>query len=62
MSFDKDYPNRKDRRKPYLKKGPKNSRGCRHGGSCSRCRENRLYQTIKEKAFQCGKMDTGLED
>ncbi len=40
MSFDTDYPKRKDRRKPY--RGSKAfDRSCRHGGSCPYCEGNR---------------------
>jgi hypothetical protein len=42
MSFDKDYPNRKDHRKPYTKKAEKCNRSCRPGGSCPYCRNGRL--------------------
>lgn len=49
MSFDKDYPNRKDRRKPY--QGSKNfDRSCRNSGSCDWRRNNRLkhHRIIKD--------------
>lgn len=39
MSFDKDYPNRKDQRKGFTKSA-QFDRSCRHGGNCSWC-ENR---------------------
>lgn len=49
MSFDKNYPNRKDRRKPY--NGAKNvDRSCRCHGGCSYCNSNRQYTTSKRKA------------
>ena len=42
MSFDTEYPSRKDRRKPY--RGSKEfDRSCRSGGDCPYCRENRLH-------------------
>lgn len=41
MGFEKDYPNRKDHRKPYRKAG-KYDRTCRPGGSCPYCQGNRL--------------------
>jgi len=43
MSFDKPYPNRKDKRKPYY--GAKAiDHTCRNHGSCSWCRSNRTYR------------------
>jgi hypothetical protein len=48
MSFDKDYPNRKDHRRPYRGAG-QHSRGCRTGGSCGWCQSNRTIQTQKLK-------------
>lgn len=48
MSFDKTYPNRKDKRKPY--RGAKAvDCHCRNHGSCSYCRDNR---TIKRKKIE----------
>ena len=48
MSFDKNYPNRKDRRKPY--RGAKAvDCNCRNHGSCSYCRGNR---TVKRKKIE----------
>lgn len=49
MSFDKDYPNRKDKRKPYLNSYGKNTkpRGCRPGGHCPYCQSNRRHQQKK---------------
>lgn len=51
MSFDKDYPNRKDHRKPYHGAG-RHTRSCRNGGSCDWCRSNRTIadRKLKEKA------------
>lgn len=46
MSFDKQYPNRKDHRKPFQKYAEQISTQCRHGGSCNYCTENR---TINKK-------------
>jgi hypothetical protein len=44
MSFDKNYPKRKDRRKSYH--GSKAfDASCRPGGSCPYCRENRTHGT-----------------
>ena len=52
MSFDKEYPNRKDWRKPYPRKAQRCSHGCRPGGSCDWCRGNRTIATkrAEEKA------------
>jgi hypothetical protein len=47
MSFDnKNYPNRKDRLKPYYKSG-KCDRTCRPHGGCPYCFDNRYYSTKK---------------
>ena len=43
VSFQKDYPNRKDRRAEYRTGGAIHSRGCRPNGSCGYCRSNRLH-------------------
>lgn len=46
LSFDKDYPNRKDHRKVY--RGAKAiDATCRNHGSCPYCRDNRIYNTKK---------------
>ena len=47
MSFDKNYPNRKDRRKPYFKKCERIGPSHRPGGDCPYCRENRMFSTKK---------------
>ena len=48
MSFDKNYPNRKDHRKPYM--GSKSfDRTCRCGGSCKWCIGNRTFNSRKRK-------------
>ncbi len=47
MSFDKYYPNRKDRRKPYYK-SKRFDRSCRCHGNCQYCLSNRMYQYKKE--------------
>ena len=50
MSFDKDYPNRKDRRKQYFKSG-KFDRSCRCHGGCPYCEANRLHSTkVREES------------
>lgn len=49
MSFDKRYPNRKDRRKPY--KGSKAfDRSCRNHGGCGYCVDNRTVAAKRLKA------------
>lgn len=46
MSFDKEYPKRKDHRKPY--KGAKRfDRSCRNHGSCPWCQGNRQHNNKK---------------
>ena len=47
MSFDKNYPNRKDWRKPY-RKSKAWDRTCRNHGACSYCENNRLYKARRE--------------
>jgi hypothetical protein len=48
MSFDKDYPNRKDWRRPYYK-SKAFDRSCRNHGDCDWCRGDKLHQLKKEK-------------
>lgn len=50
MSFDKDYPNRKDYRKPYFNKAEKIDSSCRPGGDCPHCSRGRLHNA-NVKAF-----------
>jgi len=53
--FDKDYPNRKDHRKPYYS-NRKNSRAkvfdhsCRNHRSCKYCQEQRLFFDKKKRS------------
>lgn len=49
MGFDKVYPNRKDKRKPF-RKSARFDRSCRHGGSCDYCLGNRTHNTDKKIA------------
>lgn len=49
MSFDKKYPNRKDKRKPY-RKSKAFDRSCRNHGTCGYCKNNRLHGTHKRLA------------
>lgn len=52
MSYDKEYPNRKDWRKRYNRAG-KYCRSCRPHGSCSWCRNNRLHSTkLREQSAE----------
>lgn len=52
VSFDKDYPNRKDQRKPYIKRCERIDRTCRPGGSCPWCSKNRKHRTEKRKPIE----------
>ena len=47
MGFDKNYPNRKDKRKP-LRGAAIFDSTCRHGGSCSWCKGNRTHRNTKQ--------------
>lgn len=48
MSFDNEYPNRKDHREEY--RGAKRvDSTCRNHGSCDWCRENRLHGNKKRE-------------
>ena len=46
MSFDNDYPNRKDWRGSYYN-SESFDRSCRHGGRCAWCIHNRLYHRYR---------------
>ena len=48
MNFDKNYPNRKDKIKPY-RKSKAFDRTCRNHNSCSYCKNNRIYSSNKYK-------------
>ena len=49
--FDKFYPNRKDRRKPY--RGAKSfDTTCRNHGSCPYCRSNRQFSNLRRKPIE----------
>ena len=43
MSFDKEYPNRKDHRKKYYN-AKSFDRSCRNHGSCAHCISSRLHK------------------
>jgi hypothetical protein len=48
MSFDKNYPNRKDKRKPF--RGAKAiDCSCRNHGSCAWCESNRTHFDKKKR-------------
>ena len=47
MSFYKYYPNRKDHRKQY-RDSRRFDATCKNHGSCSYCRDKRLYRYNKE--------------
>lgn len=51
MSFDRPYPNRKDRRRPY--RGKRKSAAvdtqCRNHGACPWCRGNRTIQDTRAR-------------
>ncbi len=50
MGFDKDYPNRKDHRKPY--RGSKRfDRSCRNHGNCPYCENGRQHNHQKAKEY-----------
>jgi hypothetical protein len=44
VSFDKEYPNRKDMREPYRKSKAIDS-SCRNHGGCPYCENNRKHAT-----------------
>lgn len=50
MSFEKDYPNRKDKRKQYYKKPQQCDATCRPNGGCPYCKQNRQHSTNKRLA------------
>jgi len=50
MGFDKEYPNRKDKRKPY-RKSKRFDHTCRNHGSCGYCEDNRRFFDKKQRFF-----------
>ena len=48
MSFDNDYPNRKDRRRRYYK-SKAFDRSCRNGGDCPYCEGNRTHKNKRHE-------------
>jgi hypothetical protein len=49
VSFDKTYPNRKDKRRGY-RKSARFDRSCRNHGSCPHCQANRKHANRKREA------------
>jgi hypothetical protein len=49
MAFDKNYPNRKDRRSPYIHGSSRFDRTCRPGGSCPWCQANRTAKNVEKQ-------------
>ena len=47
MSFDKEYPNRKDWRQPY-RKSQRFDISCRCHGGCGYCHGNRIHRHRKQ--------------
>lgn len=62
MSFDKQYPNRKDRRKPYPKSPQRCDRTCRVHGSCKWCARNRGHSTLKRDVASKEQLHLDRED
>lgn len=48
MAFEKDYPNRKDWRKPYYPKNKRCDKSCRSHGGCPWCESNRMYKFLRQ--------------
>ena len=46
MSFDNNYPHRKDWRKPY-RKSKRFDRSCRPHGNCGYCEQDRLFTNMQ---------------
>jgi hypothetical protein len=51
MSFDNEYPNRKDRRKPY-RKSARFDVTCRPGGECDYCKGNRTFRNRRREPIE----------
>lgn len=49
MTFDTDYPNRKDHRQQYLSGSRRFDRSCRHQGSCSYCSDGRQHKRRRDE-------------
>lgn len=50
MAFDNHYPNRKDRRKAYVRKAERCDRSCRPHGGCPHCLSDRMANTRRREA------------
>jgi len=48
MSFDNEYPKRKDWRRPYYK-AARFDRSCRPGGDCPWCQGNRTHKNKRRE-------------
>jgi len=62
MSFNKYYPNRKDKRRQYLKNPQKLDSSCRPGGDCPRCSSGRLYNSYTKEFDADEEIDEFLSD
>jgi hypothetical protein len=51
MSFDNDYPNRKDRRQPYYR-SKRFDRSCRNHGGCPYCEGNRTHHNKRREPIE----------
>jgi hypothetical protein len=53
MAFDKEYPNRKDWRKPYRRRAQQCDSTCRPNGGCPYCERNRFHsRKLREAAIK----------
>jgi len=60
MAFDNNYPNRKDRRRPYYGSA-RICRSCRPGGDCPQCRQEAKKRALKREATRDA-MDDDTDD
>jgi hypothetical protein len=61
VGFDKNYPNRKDWRKPHHKVG-RYDRSCRPGGSRLYCQGNRTQANTRRFTAACEQIDEDPEE
>lgn len=59
MSFDNNYPNRKDIRKPF-RKSKHFDRSCRNHGTCPYCRSNRTHSNNKREYVAKEQLQNGV--
>lgn len=59
--FDKQFPKRKDQRKPYYD-ARRFDRSCRNHGSCSYCRDNRTFFDKKSRVITRDEWDYDYSD